>query len=110
MGNLGEDLAVDFLLNNQFKLLHRNWKYGRKEIDVIAEKESVLHFIEIKTRKSNRYGYPEENVNRTKIKKMMAVACHFQQLNPRYKLIRFDVISVTLEPELALFFIEDVYI
>ncbi len=110
LGKLGEDLAVDYLMKNRFKVLHRNWRYGKKEIDIVALKESMLHFIEIKTRKSNKYGYPEENVSRTKILNMMAVASHYQQIYPEYQWIRFDVISITLEPKVTYFHIEDVYV
>jgi putative endonuclease len=110
LGKLGEDMAVDYLLKNQFNVLHRNWRYGKKEIDIIAERAKKLHFIEIKTRRTNRYGYPVDNVSRAKIRNMMTVACHYQQLYPEYQYIQFDVISITLEPKLTFFYIEDVYI
>ena len=110
IGKMGEDLAVDFLRRNHFNVLHRNWRYGKREIDIIARKESNLHFIEIKTRKSNKNGYPEQNVSRTKIRHMMTVAAHYQQIYPQYKWIRVDVVSITLEPEVTFFYIEDVYL
>lgn len=110
LGKLGEDLAVDYLIKNHFKVLHRNWRNGKKEIDIIALKDAILHFIEIKTRKTNKHGYPEENVSRTKIRNMMNVANQYQQIYPSYQWIRFDVISITLEPEVVFFYIEDVYL
>ena len=110
LGKLGEDLAVDFLVKNNFKLLYRNWKFGRKEIDIIAQKELTLHFIEIKTRNTAKFGYPEENVTPQKIKNMLTVAAHFIKMNPNQHKVQFDVLAIVLKPEISYFFIEDVYV
>lgn len=106
---MGEDLAVEYLSNHKYYVLHRNWKFGRKEVDIIADKSGVLHFIEVKTRKHNRNGYPEENVNKAKIKSMLAVAEHFIRLYPGRNKVQFDVLAITLEPQIDYFFIEDIY-
>ena len=58
-GDKGEDSAVNFLFANGYEVLERNYRFSRGEIDIIAQKDSVLVFIEVKTRKNINYGYPE---------------------------------------------------
>ncbi|MBM3433113.1 MAG: YraN family protein [Bacteroidetes bacterium] len=62
-GNWGESLAADWLEANGFEILHRNWRMGKLEIDLIARKEKYLHIIEVKTRHGHEYGWPEESVS-----------------------------------------------
>lgn len=50
IGDQGEQIAVDYLLASGFEILHRNYRVGRLEIDIIAQKGDTLHFIEVKTR------------------------------------------------------------
>jgi putative endonuclease len=50
LGKLGENLACDFLQQQNYAILFRNWRYSNAEIDIIASREKVLHFIEVKTR------------------------------------------------------------
>src|SRR5687767_8937035 len=71
LGKYGEELGRIYLEKLHFRILHRNWKFSYYEIDIIGSKEDVLHFIEIKTCRSLAYGYPEENVNRNKLEKLM---------------------------------------
>jgi len=121
LGKKGEDLAVEYLSRKQYHVLYRNWKFGRKEVDIIAVKTNgikinqgrhneILHFIEVKTRKNNRNGFPEENVNQAKIKSMLAVAEQFIQFYPSWNRVQFDVLAITLEPKINYFFIEDIYL
>ncbi len=110
-GRSGELLAIEYLTKNGFEILHRNWKYSYYEIDIIALRDIVLHFIEIKTRNGNQFGYPEESVSSKKIRNMMKAAAHYQVSFPGYRRIQYDVLSISLHgkeiPEY--FFIEDVY-
>ncbi|HTF30986.1 MAG TPA: YraN family protein, partial [Flavitalea sp.] len=62
-GKKGELLAAKYLLDLGFNILHCNWRYRKAEIDIIASKNSILHFIEVKTRTSLAFGYPEESVS-----------------------------------------------
>ena len=55
IGNLGEQQAVEFLIQNNFAILQQNYRYKRAEIDIIAQKDNCLHFIEVKTRKNNTF-------------------------------------------------------
>lgn len=109
-GNLGEDMAEKYLLEKGYSILHRNWRHKNWEMDIIATKDSKIHFIEVKTRRTTTFGHPEEGVSRRKVKNLMGAAEEFLLLNPNWKLIQFDILSITIEknktPEF--FLIEDV--
>jgi putative endonuclease len=62
IGNIGEDVAVQFLVKNGYEILIRNYYYNHGEIDVVAKEGDVLTFIEVKTRRSKKFGAPEEAV------------------------------------------------
>ena len=109
-GKLGEGMAVQYLQANGYSILHCNWRHLHWETDIIASKNSKLHFIEVKTRRTITFGHPEEDVSRKKIKNLMGAAEEFLLLYPDWKLIQFDILSITMkknkEPEF--FLIEDV--
>jgi putative endonuclease len=111
-GKKGEDMAVDYLLQLKFTILHRNWRHARFEIDVIASRDSVLHIIEVKTRTNLLFGHPEESVSKKKINNMLLSAKAFMYQNPQWRQVQYNILSITLlanqPPEF--FFIEDVYL
>jgi putative endonuclease len=111
-GKKGEDMAVEYLLQQRFTILHRNWRYLRYEIDIIAERDNVLHFIEVKTRCTLLFGYPEESVSKKKIMNMLRSAEAFQYQYPQWQQVQYNILSITMlnnqPPEF--FFIEDVYL
>ena len=109
-GSLGEGMAVKFLIDNGYKILHRNWRHLHWETDIIATKNSRLHFIEVKTRRTTTFGHPEDDVSKKKIKNLMGAAEEFLLLYPDWKLIQFDIMSITLEKnkQPQFFLIEDV--
>ena len=96
VGRAGEDAARDYLVKNGYRILHRNFRYGRYgEIDIIASKSGVVCFIEVKSRGGAGFGTPAEAVNRAKRKKILAVANHFLRVGGvRGQKLRFDVIEV----------------
>lgn len=112
LGRYGEEIGKLFLEQKHFEILHLNWKYSYYEIDIIASKNNVLHFIEVKTRRSEQFGLPEESVDKKKLKKMMNAAEEFLFRFPAWKRVQYDVLSISFsnsdEPEF--FFIEDVYL
>jgi putative endonuclease len=111
-GKKGEQLAELYLSSIGFNILHRNWRYSRYEIDLIATKENILHFIEVKTRTNSNFGMPEENVDVKKLEHVMTAAEEFLYQFPEWKIIQYDVLSITLRNEnnVEYFFIEDVYL
>ncbi|HSC53444.1 MAG TPA: YraN family protein [Phnomibacter sp.] len=110
-GALGENLAADFLVGKGFELLHRNWRSGKSEVDIIASKEGMLHFFEIKTRRDKHFGLPETKVNTAKLLQLKKGAEAYLVQYPQWKFIQFDIISINLEagksPEI--FMINDVF-
>ena len=110
-GKEGEELASTWLIANSFFIHHKNWRYRNWEVDLVASKEDVLHFIEVKTRRSLVYGYPEDDVSRKKIAYLIDASDEYLQLYPRWKRIQFDVMAITiLQSRTEYFFIEDVYL
>jgi putative endonuclease len=93
----GENIAANFLLKSDYIILHRNWRHGKKEIDVIAQKGDLLVFIEIKTRTSFDFGFPEEAVTLKKQSYLKAAAEVFLENNPQFLKSRFDIVSVLLD-------------
>ncbi len=110
-GKKGEELAAVWFQNRGYNIIEKNWRWKRLEVDIIAEKENRLHFIEVKCRRSQKFGSPEENVSLKKIKNLLDAAEEFLQLYPSKKRVQFDVLSITLgEGEVEYFLIEDVYL
>jgi putative endonuclease len=70
-GKTGECLAAEWLVRNGFTVIQRNWRHHRYEVDIIAGRRSILHFIEVKTRRSLTYGHPEESVSKKKLEHVM---------------------------------------
>ena len=111
-GETGEALAADWLISNGFYVLQRNWRHGRYEVDIIAAKKDIIHFIEVKTRRSNAYGPPEGSVNRKKIQHMLLAAAGWLHNHPGQTRTQHDVLTITLLKDAApeYFLFEDVYL
>lgn len=111
-GQLGEKMAIDFLKRGGFVILHQNWRFSHWEVDVIASKDNVLHFIEVKTRRNKKFGFPEEDVSDKKLNNLIDASEEYQFQYPGWKRIQFDILAINLhrsgEPDF--FFIEDVYL
>jgi putative endonuclease len=109
-GRQGEQLAVEWLLAQGFVILHQNWKHSYFELDIIASKESILHFIEVKTRTTDTYGYPEEGVTAKKLERLMNAGEEFLYQNSQWKRIQYNILSIRLHRYKApeYFFLEDV--
>jgi|SRR5215217_3403152 len=111
-GKQGEQLAEQYLVQRHYHVLHRNWRYSHYEIDIIALKENLLHFVEVKLRSSKNYGMPEENVTKKKFRYLTQAAQEYLYHHPEYKYIQFDILSINVAPGLEpeFFFIEDVFL
>jgi len=110
VGEAGEKIAEQWLLKQGFTILHRNWRHAHDEIDIIATRGKMLHFIEVKTRSSKRFGHPEHNVSQKKFKQLKRAADAFLFANPGYRWIQFDIVAITIkkENEAEVFYMEDV--
>ncbi|MFZ6023522.1 MAG: YraN family protein [Bacteroidota bacterium] len=110
-GQLGEDIAAGFLANKGYSIVERNWRCKHWEVDIIAFKHKKLHFIEVKTRSSMRFGKPEESITREKMTHLKNAAEAYQYQHPEWKYLQFDVIAITLVNGITkeIYLIEDVY-
>lgn len=111
-GKKGEVLAITYLQAKGFTVLHQNWRYSRYEVDIIAQKEGVLHFVEVKTRRSTQFGTPEESVDEKKINNLMKASEEYQYQHPEWKRVQYDVVSILIhaDGQTDYYFIEDVYL
>lgn len=97
IGNIGEEMAVKFLLKLGYEIVDRNFTKHFGEIDIIAKDRNYLVFIEVKARKNTKFGYPRDFVNHKKIKKLQETAQYYmidKNLNIPF---RFDVIEIIFE-------------
>lgn len=98
LGNTGEKIAAEYLEKNKYKIIERNFYCIQGEIDIIAECDNEIVFIEVKTRTSNSFGVPSEAVNTVKRMHMYKAARYFlYKSNCLDKFVRFDVIEVLLK-------------
>ncbi|SHJ42632.1 putative endonuclease [Hathewaya proteolytica DSM 3090] len=113
IGSEGENLTKDYLLNRDFKILEMNFACKIGEIDVICEKKSTIHFVEVKSRFCNNYGYPCEAVNFQKKRKIFTVAQYYiLSKKIKFKNFCFDVMEVYFnynDNNTVLNFFEDAY-
>jgi Holliday junction resolvase-like predicted endonuclease len=58
---------LKYLSEKGFVIPHQNWRHSHREVDVIASYKNVLHFIEVKTRRNKKFGYPEDDVTKKKL-------------------------------------------
>lgn len=95
VGKIGEEQAASFLEGKGYKLILKNYKNILGEIDIIARDKDTLCFIEVKARRSERFGSPKEGVSLLKQHKLSQVAVLFlKENNLLQEKARFDVVSV----------------
>jgi putative endonuclease len=93
-GNLGEQMACDFLANLGYKIMHTNWRHQHLEVDLIAEYKNMLIIVEVKLRASDAFGEPKDFVGKAKQKKLIKAADFYIKENNVDLEIRFDIISI----------------
>ena len=95
LGKKGEQLAVNYLINKGYKIVERNWRFQKAEIDIIATKDKILISVEVKTRSTNDFGNPQDFVTPKKIK-LMVSAMNEYILNKDLNIeLRFDIVAIT---------------
>ena len=94
LGREGERIAKAHLENTGYEILDENWVHGKLEVDLIAYKNKVIIFAEVKTRTGNRFGEPEDFVDKRKQKLLAEAADEYIYLMNHQGEVRFDIISV----------------
>lgn len=110
LGKEGERLAVEFLETKDYFILHRNYRYRKAEIDIIAKKGSVLAIVEVKYRSSSFFDNIAESVTKKKIKLLVSAADHYVTENDLDVGVRFDIITILKTKDLPIIeHIEDAF-
>ena len=94
LGKEGETIAQQFLQKKGFKILDCNWRHLRYEVDIVALHKDFLVFVEVKTRSTFKYGFPDESVDYRKEKMLIEAAEIYIEKKDRYNEVRFDIVSV----------------
>lgn len=94
LGQKGEDYAADFLKKGGYRILLRNWTWGKHEIDIICEKNDVIVFVEVKTRSEDYLEEPRNAVTTAKQRSIIFAADGYIQRNRIDKESRFDVLII----------------
>ena len=95
-GKKGEKIALDFLLKKGFLFKKKNWRYKHLEVDLILQRNEIIHFIEVKTRKSDHFVTPLQSITKKKIKNLISAADQF--LKDSFLEASFDLVLITLSP------------
>lgn len=92
----GEELAAAYLTQKGYTVLERNWRFGREEIDIIAQEKDMLVVVEVKTRSGSFFGEPEEFVDKQKQRHLIKAVNGYIEKNNLDLEVRFDIIGVIL--------------
>ncbi|MCC9072240.1 YraN family protein [Flavobacterium sp. F-65] len=99
LGKKGEELAVEYLQQNGYKILETNWTYQKAEIDIIATKEDIIAIVEVKTRSNLDFGLPQDFVNQKKIQLLIkAVNAYINYREIDFE-VRFDIVAIHKKKE-----------
>jgi len=109
LGIKGEELALAHIRSLGYEILEKNWRFRKMEIDLIARDKKQIVFIEVKTRANNSFGKPFEFVSLSKQKLIARAANFYLERNKILAETRFDIISITIQPQLELEHIEDAF-
>lgn len=94
IGHLGEVIAKRYLQNKGYRIVEENYRTKYAEIDLIARDKGVLVFVEVRTRKDERFGSPEDSINRSKIRKLIRNAEAYVARKRYAKAYRIDAICI----------------
>ena len=110
LGKKGEDAAAEFLADKNYVIKARNWRFGKLEIDIIAEHNNMIVFIEVKSRSSSHFEQPFEAVTKKKQKSIIKTAGAYIEKFVIELEARFDIISIVEEnSKLEINHIEDAF-
>jgi putative endonuclease len=99
LGKSGEEIAVKHLEGKGYRILERNWRFGREEIDIIARDGNFVVIVEVKTRSSNVFAEPETAVTRAKQRILVRAANAFVNYRKQTGEVRFDIVTIIIRPE-----------
>lgn len=98
-GKDGEDFACRWLRENGFMLRERNWRNGRYEIDIIAERYGMIHIIEVKTRQTGGVLLPEQTITPSKVAALKRAASTYLSMHRICCEVEFDLLAIDTLPD-----------
>lgn len=110
-GNAGEDMACEYLLENGYTIISRNWRTRTGEIDIIVEKAETVVFIEVKTLPNGTPDMLKRELNYQKLQRIVKTSKRFLQNNRQYSnsYVRFDVIIIGMPGLPQVYHIENAF-
>lgn len=96
-GKKGEREAQEYLCKQGYAIRHVNWRVGKLELDIVAQKDNLLVVVEVKTRSTDFFEHPEEAIDLKKIRNLVRAAHTYILQNDWQGETRFDVMSVILK-------------
>ncbi|MDD3108730.1 MAG: YraN family protein [Alistipes sp.] len=94
VGVQGEEVATRYLVEHGFEILHRNWRSGRYELDIVARRDETLHIVEVKCRRAGSLTRPEEAMTEAKFRAIFRAAEHYLAYYQLDLETQFDLIAV----------------
>jgi len=94
LGKKGEEAATELLQRKGYKILERNYRYLKAEIDIIAQKDDTVVAVEVKTRSTPEFGNPQDFVKPQQIKRLVSALDHYITKNDLNVEARFDIIGI----------------
>lgn len=94
IGDWGESRAEEYLRANGFKILHRNWRSGRYELDIVAQLGDIIHFVEVKCRRADGLTTPAEAITENKSEALFTAAEAYIEHYDLEQELQFDLIAV----------------
>ncbi len=94
LGNKGEELSTDFLIKKGYRILERNYRYLKYEVDIIARIEDIVVAVEVKTRSTSEFGNPQDFVKPKQIESLVKVMNHYITEHDLDVEVRFDIIAI----------------
>ena len=96
LGKDGELIAFMVLQRDGFAILETNWRFQKAEVDIIAQKDGFLIFIEVKTRGSKKFGNPSDSIDKKKINLYKDAVEGYLEQYPSELEVRFDVVNIII--------------
>jgi len=96
-GRAGEQRAVEHLTARGYAILDRNWRCAQGEIDIVAQRDGALCFVEVKTRRSELYGHPFEAIDQRKLRRLWRLAFAWAEAHPeqsRSRRVRIEAVGL----------------
>ena len=98
-GKWGEQLACEYLMHEGYRIVERDWKCGKRDIDIVAIENDVYVFVEVKTRRNEHFANADEAVTPQKIRSVSIAANAYVKSHNLNRELRFDIITIVGTPD-----------